>query len=194
MTGPATPEQAPQMAPKKNTGLSIVTVLVFAFIGMPIILTIAAFIFVTINFDKITAWIDSHMTEGAYTLNIEQRESAENIYIAANSAHGEKTSIKRQDCYNMQKIAESNNNYFMVDGYCDADEIKVAGRPNNDMSRSIFMESDNGRCIEFVFESDYKYFTSYRSTTNGCDVREMTIVQLDGDKEEKKLEESAQKS
>ena len=142
-------------------------------------------IFISANFDKFTAWIDSHIDDWSYYENISRADvadSARQIYSAA--GNGEIT-VWRDDCYNAYSVLRGNNNASrMMSDLCNDDEIKIAAgditRKDDDDTRSIYFEKDEA-CLELIFADNFWSYKSYNYTSKGGCGREMTTIKLEDD-------------
>lgn len=171
---------APQ---KDNTAFKIVAIVLIVLFGFPLIMAIAALIFISANFDRISAWVDSHIDdwENYAYVQSEARSSAKNLYDAAS---GKDVKISHADCRHIKDALYGNGTDAsrMLTNLCGDDEIKVAAEDNGKKD-SIFFEKD-GVCLELVFKKDFEYLHSYNydSWSDGCN-REMNTVKFDDSKE-----------
>jgi hypothetical protein len=182
--GPIQPGQA-TMPQKDNTGLKVVAIVLGVVFGLPLLFAIVVLIFISANFDKFTAWIDSHIDDWSYYEDISRADVADSARQIYSAAGNENVTVWRDDCYNVSAVLRGSNNASrMMSDICNDDEIKIAAgdiaRKDDDDKRSIYFEKDE-LCLEFIFEDDFWHYESYNYTSkNGCG-REMTTVKLEDD-------------
>ena len=177
MKEPATPEQAPQVGAKKSSAVpAVVIVLIVVFVGLPILLAIAGIIFVSVNFDKITDWVDAHVEEdyprysSYYVVDEPRQESALTIYAMTRNSRVRKGSgISKVDCQNMQMLAEKAGYDFIGDTFCDASEIEIGSETKTGSVVHLYMSNDK-ECADFEFYSNFSRVTSYKKqSARHCD-------------------------
>lgn len=174
---PIQPGQAP-MPQHDNTGLKVVVIVLIVIFGLPLILVIAAFIFISVNFDKFTEWVDGHIDEwsSGSSLSSEVVKSASHFYDAA---QGKDVKVSKNDCWNIKALFGNNNSSaWLMSDVCNDDEVQV-GSKDNDGNKSIFFSSDNA-CLEIIFNSDFtkNYSYNYNSFNKVCNA-EMKTVKLE---------------
>lgn len=169
MKEPATPEQAPQVGAKKSSAVpAVVIVLIVVFVGLPILLAIAGIIFVSVNFDKITDWVDAHVEEdyprysSYYVVDEPRQESALTIYAMTRNSRVRKSSgISKVDCQNMKMLAEGVGEDFVSDTFCDSSEIEIGSETKTGSVVHIYM-TDDKECADFEFYGNFTRLASYK--------------------------------
>ncbi|MCQ2571297.1 MAG: hypothetical protein MJ154_03585 [Candidatus Saccharibacteria bacterium] len=189
------PIKAGQPAPHKdNSGLKVLAIVLAIIFGLPIVLLIILLIFISVNFDKFTEWADEHLSsflESAYVLDVEQRDSVENVYNAISDSKEDKT-ITKSECQNIRDIARKANLDFMTASYCDSQEI-LAGSEESNGTKSLYFWDDSGVCGALDFRNDFFTFSGYRITyglTDRSSCKADKSVKIDGisGKEKQKLQ------
>lgn len=172
---PIQPGQAP-MPQKDNTGLKVVLIVLFVIFGFPLIMIIIAFLFITLNFDKFTEWIDRHTDEydSSYysATDAEVMASAKKFYDAAS---GENVKVSDEDCRNIRSIfGEDNSSSLLMSSICITDKTEVGAKDNGD-SKSLFFS--NYACLEVIFDKDFTKYISYNYNgfVDSCDVEKKEI-------------------
>ncbi len=171
---PIQPGQA-TMPQRDNTGLKIVLVVVLIIFGFPVILTIAGLIFISANFDKVTAWLDSHIDDWSYySVSDDEVTSSARAFYSATS--GQKVTIFHDDCWNIRSVLGSGSNSatWLLHDVCEASEIKAASKG----SSLYFAKGD--ACLELVFDNEFRHYKSYNynSWNTDCGMN-MTTIKLE---------------
>jgi len=183
--------QQAAMPQQDNSGLKVVVIILIVLFGFPLLFIVAAFVFISANFDKIADWVDNHVDEwGSSSLNSEISRSASTIYDAAS---GKNVNVTRDDCRNVKSLfGDNNSSAWLLGEVCDANEMKVAARDNDGKNKSIFFSNDNG-CLEVIFQNDFtkNFAYNHNSFINTCDIDMKTIEYAD-DEDFDELEEDSE--
>ena len=188
------PIQAQQAAMPQhdNTALKIVVIVLIVVFGLPLILIIAAFVFISANFDKFTEWVDDHIDEwgDGSSLSSGVAKSASHFYDAV---QGKNVKVSKDDCWNIKTLFGNNNSSaWLMSDVCNDEEIQV-GSKEKDGNKSIFFNSDNA-CLEVIFNSDFtkNYSYNYNSFNNVCNA-EMKTIKLEDIDDDDDLDEDDDK-
>ena len=177
-----------------STAVKIVLIVCAVIFGFPLLIAIAAFIFISVNFDRITDWVDRHIDEyeNYSVTSPETVASLMGINDAANGVEGVK--VSHSDCRNVKNLigkthAEAYN--FMAD-VCSEDSMNVSSKAlENDII--LYFQKDSA-CLELTFRNNFLKYKSFEfdddAKSCGDSIRE---VKFD-DSAEEMVEEKVQES
>ena len=178
-SGPINPGQAPTMAKSDNTAVKIVLIVVFVIFGLPIILVIAAMIFLGANMDKFLGWIDEH--EGFYTdyyeVDTSRSVSASTIHTLSQNERVRKASnLAKVDCENMKLLAESIGSPFISESFCESESIRIGSSIGDSMTHVYLADDDY--CAEYDFLDNFTKISSYsKKAASTCkDLKTVKLV------------------
>ncbi len=168
-------------APKSkgdNTAVKIVLIVALFLVGLPILLAIAALIFVSANMDKILDWVDEHdwSATSYYEVDNARATSASTIYSMTKNERIRKNSgLAKVDCENMKLLAELSGASFVSDSLCDEETISIGSETYDSTVR--LMIADNEKCSIYSFSDTFKKYISYdKKDVSAC--KELSSVKL----------------
>ena len=209
MKKPATPEQAPQLGGKKSSPVApIVITLLIIFVGMPILLAIVGVIFVSANFDKITAFADKYSDlyypygQNYYVMDDARIKAAADVYALSYDSHLREAGLAKVDCENLSILAKKLGDDFISKKACDAKEIEIGSELRVNSIARLYL-SDGDTCVEYQFYGNFTKLINYKehSSSSACDdlhkvklvdtgeestqIKELDQVKFDTDKNSK---------
>ena len=183
------PVRATMTQQKDNSAVKVILIIFAVIFGLPLLFAILVFVFISTNFDKITAWVDSHADDINY-INAPSENvsaSARKIY---NAIDDDTITIYKNDCLNISSVlSDSDDSYSTMRKICNDGKMKVARLKNSETS-NLFVSKDN-ICIEISFSGFYDDFLRYRysKSDNGCGIDGAREIKIEANKAKRDREE-----